>query len=799
MRILNTEGSAQLKFKAKSVCVIILLFALCGCGAPADPQSPEYLAQESQAYYQKAIARYKDLIDQGKDADRLRIDLGRLYAGHGDFTEAAEEFIKSNDPLAQKLLAIAYYRMGRLTDALEIFNKQESGDDEYIWYKGLTSEKLNLFDQAIEAFRNIKDARFSVQAAERIEVIERLSQTKNISEADPVLARSIAGAPSSEAYPQAGALILSCDEQVEVAAEGTEISTLHYVVKILNERGKESFSEAQIDYDSTYEKVELVSARTIKPDGTTVQVGSRHIRDVSKYLNFPLYSNARVYIISFPEISQGAVIEYTVKIYDSQLINKKDFVLDYGVQASEPIIRADFTVSLPKERALHIKYLNQQYNDFGAVVEPQKDERGIKTVFSWRFKDIPQIISESNMPSQAKINPTIRLSTFASWQEVYDWWWKLARDKIKADSAIKNKVGELTSRKSTDEAKIQAIYNFVVQEIRYVAIEYGQAGYEPHKAEDTFRNKYGDCKDKAILLITMLKEAGFTAWPVLISTKENYDLDEDLPSMSFNHAIAAMPFKGQTVFMDGTAETCSFGDLPEGDQERKVLVFTEEGFRIEKTPLYPAAHNVVKQELAMRVNSDETIGAEKTIFSSGIYNQGQRYWFLYTQPELIKEQLKEKVQEISIGGTLSDYAIDHLDDLSVPVVLKYSFKGPEYFTPAGTLRIMPQLASIDTALVAKDTRRYPIDLGALDRKETVFEIALPRVIGVKYLPESIVEDSPWVSFSAEYSRKNNTIYFRQTLETKKSEVSAREYPEFKKFIEGVAKRVKQRIVLEKVQ
>jgi hypothetical protein len=798
MRIINIKDSSELIRKARYLYFVIAFVFLFGCVSEAGLKQAQEYTSQSEAYYQKAISEYKELIFKGEDLGRLHFELGKLYYSHGNFKEAVEEFKKSNDPAAKKFLAVSLYKTADFTDALEIFNKQESGDEEYLYYKGLTCEKLNLFDQALETYRKIKNKDFTQKALERIGFIEKQANIRTIKEIDPQIYKILSGAPEAQRYPQAGALILSCDEKVEVNANGTQISYLHYLIKILNERGKEDFSEAHIDYDSTYEKVELEYARTIKPDGRVVDVGTRHIRDVSRYLNFPIYSNARVFIISFPEISEGAVIEYKVKVFDNELINKKDFVIDYPVQSSDPIVSADFSVTLPKERVLHIKNINEKYNNFGAILNPIKEEKDGKAIYRWQFKNLPQIIPESNMPSNVEVNPSIRVSTFDSWLDIYNWWWKLAKEKIKADSAIQDKVKELIRDKKSAQDKIRSIYNFCAKEIRYVAIEYGDAGFEPHKAEDTFKNKYGDCKDKAILLITMLKEAGFSAWPVLISTKDYYNLNEDHPTVAFNHAIAAMPFEGKTVFMDSTAETCSFDDLPEDDQERKVLIFKEDGFLIENTPLYPAEHNLARQDLRIKVNRDETMQAQKSIFTLGFYGQAQRYWLLYTQPELIQETLKEKIQETSIGSKLDNYAIENLNNLNQPVVLKYSFRGPEYFTAAGKLRIMPQLTSLDTALVAKDKRRYPIDLGALDTRESDLEIEIPDNFSVKYLPETVAEESPWLKFSAEYSNRDNKIYFKQIMQMKKSAISENEYPDFKIFFEGLAKKIKQRIVLERI-
>jgi hypothetical protein len=370
---------------------------------------------------------------------------------------------------------------------------------------------------------------------------------------------------------------------------------------------------------------------------------------------------------------------------------------------------------------------------------------------------------------------------------------------MKADSEIKSKVSQLIKNQGSIEAKIRAICNFCAQKIRYVAVEYGEAGYEPHKAEDILKNKYGDCKDQAILLVTMLKEAGISSFPVLIGTKECYNLNEDFPAVLFDHCIAAVSLKDKIVFIDPTAETCSFGDLPGGDQDRKVLVFKEDSYAIENTPLYPAEHNKIEQRISLKINSDETMTAEKVNLTYGVYDQAQRFWLLYTPPELIKEALNEKIQGISIGAKLNSYLIKNLENLNEPIVLSYNFQGPEYLTLAGPLRIMPQLSGLDTSLVAKDKRKYPLDFNILDTKETLYEMEIPKSFAVKYLPDNVSRNNQWMGFTVEYNRKDNKIIFRQKIELRKKEVSLSEYPDFKKFFEDIAKQVKQRVVLEEIK
>lgn len=781
------------------LALFFLFFALLGCRENNNLDKAQKSVKQSQRYHQQAIEIYRDLIARGGGLDKLHFQLGKLYYEHGDFLPAIEELRKSKVDDAMEYLAISYYRAGNFVDAMDIFSKNNLLSDIGRYYYGLTAEKLNLFDQALSIYNKIKSKEFLPLAVERINLIEKQVNLSKIQELSPEISKIISASPTLKEFPQAGALILLSDEKIKVTPENTQISQMHYLVKILNSRGKENFSESHIDYDSTYERVELEFARTIKPDGTVVDVGSRHIRDVSKYLNFPLYSNARVYIISFPEIAEGAVIEYKLKIFRNQLINKKDFVMAYPLEAPEPVITAKFELNLPKQKPIQIKIINEKYNNFGADLKPRIDRLPEQVTYTWEFNNIPQIIPESNMPKDVEINPTMIISTFSSWQDIYSWWWPLARDKIKSDNAIKDKVRELIKDETIDEGKIRAIYNFCAQKIRYVAVEYGQAGYQPHNAADIFRNKYGDCKDQAILLVTMLKEAGFSAYPVLISTKDYYNLNPDFPTMLFNHVIAAVALKDKIIFMDPTAETCSFDDLPASDQQRKVLLFREDTFEIQEIPFYQASHNLLSQGMDIKISQDETVFGQRTVSTGGVYDQAQRYWLVYTPPDVIRERLREKIQDISIGAKLITVDIKNLDNLNLPVVLNYSFRGQEYFTEAGMMRIMPQLASLDNSLIAQEKRKYPIDFEYLDTKEAVFEIAIGDNFIVKYIPKSINEDSPWLSFSAEYSHRGNKIYFKQKTTLKKALIKVEEYASFKTFFEGLARKIKQRIILEKAK
>ena len=787
---------STIDYRLWTILFLISGILIAGCTQKSQLDEARDYTDQSQDYYQRAIAKYEELIAQRENLDQVYFELGSLYYQHAEYELASQYLLKTELPEAKKYRAIALYKNNDLTEAQDAFKKLENPDAETLYYYGEVCEELNLYDQALDIYNRITDEPYKSRAQNRIQSITKLGEDLYLDNLPPNLQEIIKTAPSSEEYPNAGALILFCDEKAEISPDNTAVFSRHLLINILNERGKQDFSEIVIGYDSTYEKVELEYARTIRPDGIVVPVGSRHIRDVSKYLNFPLYSNARARIISFPEITEGCFIEYKYKVYRNQLINEDDFVVTYRLQELEPVIQANFRLVIPAKKSLQYKILNSDYNTSGAKLEPEIKEYPEYKEYLWEFKDIPMIIPEAGMPPNTKINPIILISTFDSWQEVYEWWWNLAKDKIQAGQAIKQKVKELTKDKEAIIDKVRAIYNFCAEDIRYVAVEYGQAGYEPHKATDIFFNKYGDCKDQAILMITMLREIGIQGYPVLIGTDDYLNLEEDFPSVNFNHSIAAVKLDDDLVFLDPTCSTCSFGNLPADDQERKVLIFNDTEYKIEITPIYPAQHNSVRQTLKMRINPDETIQAEREVFTFGLFDAGQRFWLKYSTDDAISETLKQKIQGMSPAARLINYDIQNLDDLNENVILSYSFSGQEYWTKAGDLRILPQLALLDTSVVAKQLRRFPLDLAMPTTKAIELDVILPENFKLKYLPDNHKENSPWLDLSVEYQMKENHLIFKQFNQIKKRFIPLSEYSEFKEFLENISTKIRQRVVFQ---
>ena len=328
-------------------------------------------------------------------------------------------------------------------------------------------------------------------------------------------------------------------------------------------------------------------------------------------------------------------------------------------------------------------------------------------------------------------------------------------------------------------------------------MEYGQSGYEPHKAETVFLNRYGDCKDQAILLTALLRAAGLKAYPVLIATEGIYDTTEDFPSINFNHAICCADLAGKIIFMDPTASTSALNELPDGDQDREVLVFFDDAGKIIKTPLL--AESAIFYRTTIDIQPDETALVGRQVNAYGTIAASQRYFLKYTHPEQIKEVLQEKMKALSPESELTGYETKDVDDFTKTPVLSYKFKAGQILSPAGDLRVLPAAgdAGIDLSYAGKDQRKLDLYFDGLFKKNSLLAVNLPAGLKVKYLPHDKTITTPWFDFKAVYAAKAGAVDIRQEFVIKAKVVSLKNYQEFKSRLQEVFYLLREEIILEK--
>ena len=172
--------------------------------------------------------------------------------------------------------------------------------------------------------------------------------------------------------------------------------------------------------------------------------------------------------------------------------------------------------------------------------------------YRWEVANVPRMFDEPSMPPYEMVLQRLYVSTLPDWQAVSKWYWNLSQPHLEATTPEMEKtVDELTAGAKTDMDKIKAVFYHVSKKIRYMGLtpEKDRPGFEPHDVKLTFDKKYGVCRDKAALLVSMLREAGLNAYPVLINV--GVKRDAEVPDPDFNHAIVGVEIENRGICPDG--------------------------------------------------------------------------------------------------------------------------------------------------------------------------------------------------------------------------------------------------------
>jgi len=662
-----------------------------------------------------------------------------------------------------------------------------------LYYLGLNHEKKNLYDQALEFYNELKEFpenKFTKKAAKREKAILRGEWGGKSSKMDASVLALTKLEVTEKKYPNAGAVILINDINTTVRPDKTSTTTVHKAVKILNDRGKK-YGEISLDYDSSYQSVKIDFARTITKDGKVITVGEKSIRDLAPWAGYPLYSNARMLVVSMPEVMEGAIIEYKATWESSHLIGKENFQASHGVQVFEPKIKDIFKITIPSSLKLKVKYKNFPNSSPKTWVE------GSNNIFLWETNDVKEIISEPAMPPWQDVTPMVFVSSFNSWEQIGKWFWKLAKNQFVENEAIKEKVSKLTKNKKNDYEKAAEIFHYVASKIRYVGIEYGESGYKPHNAVEIFENKYGDCKDQATLLVTMLKTAGIESQLVLIRTKDSGELFKKLPMVQFNHCIAMVVIDGKKIWMDPTYSTCSFGHLPWNDQDCYTLTMYKDNPVFGKTPLIGPEESSITKKINIELFPDKSLKVKFNMNTAGEYSSDYR-GLKYTKPKKRKDYFRSMINSMYPGGKLIDYNVSDLDDLHKPVEITLKYEAPEGFKKAGPLGIFKMPTSKKGARgVALEERKYDILISGTATNISDVSVKIPEGYRIRFLPPEINYKDRFGEIKARYWQEGNVVFYHSESKNEKIKIKKEEYDLYKKRKEKIAKESDQPVIFEK--
>ncbi len=771
--------------------------------------------------YQAAAQHYERTLTLAKDNLYALNHLGLAYMQLNRLDEAVTVLQKAlaidaeckrhESENLHNYLGLIYLEQGKLGEAIAEFRESIRLFPKDVWaHQQLATiyEDNGRYFQAQLQYQQLLDvAPDNLFAVTRLQALAKivLSQKASVNVPPVTLINAdvdayITNAPDAEAYPDVDVLILFNHFSHDVLPTGQSRYTTHQVVKLLTERGIEQYDDIAIPYQPKTQNIAVNIARTIDREGMAHQPPSEAFNDVTPpgLLSQNLYSDTMWRVISMVALTPGVCIEYQVTLEDKpeHAPGGKTWVTGaFNFQSTDVTLETQYALRIPAD--WHLRW---QTDNFKLEPDISSDENG-NLRYLWHYGETPAMIRENGMPHINEVLPRLRYSSIPSWNDVYQWYKQLAGEQYTPNLKIEEAVLELTKSMTTKADKIRAIYNFVASRIRYVGIELGQSAYKPSAAVEVFRKRYGDCKDKTTLLISMLELVGIRAYPVLISPAPYQRIDTELPSLNqFRHMVTAVP-DGENgyIWLDATSQTCSYGDLPYHAQGRKGLLIGDERGEFVEIPVFPAESNRLVSRTEFSLTGRGGVEGTIRVETQGQYNLNARWTYQQVTSEQLKTTFAIELSQQFPGIQITWGNVSDLNELDVPVAIELGFHVQNYATLLGNEMLLP--LPIDefaeyAEMVAAPQRTYSLDLGYPMKLEKEIRIHLPEG-WTAVLPVDIHDVTDFAELVRECRQLESTVTYRLMLTLKTPTVPAEAYTAARRVFTQLATEERRHLLLKR--
>lgn len=608
---------------------------------------------------------------------------------------------------------------------------------------------------------------------------------------DDNLKNNLGTFPKQEDHSNAAAITLLQYSSMEMLDNGTIIQKTISRYKILNERGY-YLATKSIMYREGYDQVKIYYANTIKPDGTVVPLDPKEINDYSPYSTYEFYTDIKEKKFTMPAIEPNCIVEYAYEEKNIKPVLPYDLYVRFLIQDRIPIKEDVLVIILPKGRELNIAY-------FKTDIKPRVEEVDGKIKYTFRNLNKPEIISEPRMPDihDKEVFPQFYCWTLSSWNIISKWYSGLIKEQMQPDAELENFTKGLIANKTTTEDKIGAIFYFVAQQVRYVAVELGPHTHKPRLAHEVFKKRYGDCKDKTTLLLTMLKIAGIEGVPGLVP-KTPEALDESAPTLDvFNHVIAIVPkLNGTYYWLDATNEVAAFDTTPFDTPHNVLLINMDGSYKFVKTPEPDDNKDYYDINQINRVNENGDVDIEYTYSYYGVASEDGRHTFKYKSP-------KERDQYYEAKGIeLSSLDLVNLTELELPFIIKVKglIKNRIQILDEDLMVLSDAIGILAyNDLTTEKSRKYPISFDASGLIKIKHIYYFPEGYKIRKLPIEYKWETSYYKDHIKYKSEGNIFSTERQIKYLKSKIEVDDFEAFKKQATEIQKykRSVSNIIFEK--
>lgn len=781
-------------------------------GAPKDFVAREHLAELylSLGLRSQALRELKALEEQWPDPLWLRARLAINYEQLGLREEAArlaQSVLAKSQPDPELLELLARFHESRhmrpelAEDYVTLLGLQphsadlllklarlqlDSGDLNAARTSLLRLLSFNENDAAAhnllaEVYRHLhmeSPAQQEQQAASRR--IERATerQAQNAVTDPEFLADAGALAKAAFLHPPTSADVALADIRVqELYANGLDRRHVQQIFFMGSDAALDAHRLISIQYSPSSEALHILHARCWKPNGQTEDaqdLGDRQPADSP----VSMYYGTRTRQLRWPGLERGDVVELEYSLSPTLPSSP------YGSYFGELVFLAGRNSTELKRYVLIAPATQTIYTHAEKVQPATVMSRGDSRIFVWEAHHIPALAREPHRPGLTELAPYVHVSTFADWHQLGAWYAELVRPQFALDTALEEALTSLLAGKRSDREKIAAIQDFVLRSTHYVAQEFGVYSYKPYPVAQTYARRFGDCKDKASLMIALLRAAGIEAQLALVRTRSLGDVTTQPASVAlFDHAIVYIP--KYDLWLDGTAEY-AVHELPLEDQGALALTVGLDGtVQLRHTPVSRASDNFTRHTIHARLTAQGAI-----LFSGSTTARGEDAPGLRQELSVREQQLDSVRRDLAqVFPTVQVYSVDVRDGNSTSgdigdAEIRVAFRGGlDSFQQKRTVALgsswMPR--SYVAALALSGSRSEDLVLFAPWTTEEEIHIELPAGARVPELPRDKNLATAFGSMRLRYRKSGGEIVVQSHVQFDKTRVPAGDYAAFREF------------------
>lgn len=597
----------------------------------------------------------------------------------------------------------------------------------------------------------------------------------------------------------AGAVIRLDEVHFEIEDYNSANMRVKYAVTILSKE-EQHYGRLELWYDKFREIDDLDGAIYDMHGNKIRELEDSDIKDYSDFENYSLYNDNRVKFIDLYYNQFPYTVEF---MYELNFDGYLSFPTWYSRSSLQPVQLTSFEVVTSENYDL------RYWCNFDEVKPDIRIEDGEK-IYLWKEKNLHKLASDvygddiEDVATIVHIAPTdFEIDDYKgnmnSWKSFGSWYYNLSKGRDVLPEMALKEVNETIGSSVDAKEKIEKLYSYLQNKTRYVSVQLGIGSWQPYDAAYVYKNGYGDCKALSNYMVAILKQAGITAYPVLINNGyERMPLITEFPSNQFNHVIVCVPTQEDTTWLECTSHVKPAGSIGWSNENRNALMITPEGGVIVETPVSTSDKNVQIKNLDVKLSF--TGGAKVNSRIKWFGNQHD-YVIHIAEKSIPKEQEKWiknllEVPNIKINSYTFNYDNKKQSEVDLQTVLTL----PRYGSVSGSrIFFNPNLIERRTSVPADVAERlspirfrYPY----LDIDSVIYYF--PENYKVEAVPKETNLHSSFGNFlSKTIENKTNTILFIRSLEIKDYLVPAENYSEYQKFFADVVKADKQQVVLVK--